>query len=68
MIDYNVVGPSVTWRLVHDGQRVIFLGKSGGYTKSLHTIFETSTEAECLAEVARLELDGEIDFGSGEPN
>lgn len=50
----TTVGPAQSWRLVHDGAQVISLEQSSGYTTSIHTIFEASTEAACNAEAVRL--------------
>jgi len=47
--------PSLSWRLVHDGATVIALFESEGYTSTIHNLF-VGTEAECRAEVARLNL------------
>ena len=53
----NKVGPQKSWRLVHDGTRVLALFESAGWTESTHTLFESATQAECLAEVTRLNLE-----------
>ena len=52
----TTIGPAVSWRLVHNGTDVLVLMESGGYTTTMHTVFEAATEAECLAEVERLGL------------
>jgi len=52
----NKVGPKTSWRLVHDGKRVVTLFESDGYTTSAYQIFEAETEAKCLAEIKRLNL------------
>ena len=52
----NEVGPKKSWRLVHDGKRVVTLFESDGYTTSAYQIFEAKTEEGCLKEVARIHL------------
>jgi hypothetical protein len=53
----NKVGPQNSWRLVHDGTKVLSLFESSGWTESIHTIFESATRIDCLNEVARLGLE-----------
>lgn len=53
----NQVGPKMSWRLVHDGKRVVTLFESDGYTVSAYTIFESEKEEECLKEIKRLGLE-----------
>jgi hypothetical protein len=50
------VGPKRSWRLVHDGKRVVTLFESDGYTTSAYQIFEAGTEAECFDEIKRCNL------------
>lgn len=50
------VGPANSWRLIHDGQKVLDLFESAGFTESPNQIFEGETEAECEAEAERLGL------------
>lgn len=52
----TTIGPAISWRLVHNGTEVLMLMESGGYTTTMHTVFEAATEAECLAEIDRLGL------------
>lgn len=52
----TTIGPAISWRLVHNGTEVLMLMESGGYTTTMHTVFEAATEAECLAEIERLAL------------
>lgn len=52
----NTAGPGYSWRLVHNGTDVLALMETSGITTTLHTIFEASTEQECLAEIARLNI------------
>jgi hypothetical protein len=52
----NTIGPAVSWRLVHNETEVLLLIQTGGYTTSIHTMFEAATEKECLAEITRLSL------------
>ncbi len=49
--------PSVLcWRLVHDGTKVIALFQSAGDTWTKQDLFCATTQADCLAEIARLGL------------
>lgn len=50
----NIVGPALSWRLVHDGASIVSISQSAGYTESVNPIFEADTEAACYAEAARL--------------
>ncbi len=50
----TTVGPAQSWRLVHDGEQVISLAQTAGYTTSIHAIFEAGTEDACAAEIERL--------------
>jgi hypothetical protein len=52
----TTIGPEKSWRLVHNGIDVLALMETGGYTTTIHTLFEAATEAECLDEIARLSL------------
>lgn len=52
----NIVGPALSWRLVHDGASIVSLAESAGYTETQYDIFEAATEAACYAEAARLGL------------
>lgn len=52
----TTIGPAITWRLVHNGTDVLMLMESGGYTTTMHTVFEAVTEEECLNEIERLQL------------
>lgn len=61
-------GPGQSWRMVHDGTRVIAMPfESDGITGTRYTLFEADSEAACLAEIARLGLvvpeDGVPDVG-----
>ncbi len=50
-------GPGISWRMVHDGTRVIAMPlESDGITGTRYTLFEADSEAACLAEIARLGL------------
>lgn len=53
----NSVGPQKSWRLVHDGTKVLALMETAGFTESVHQIFEATTLAECQAEIERLSLE-----------
>ena len=52
----NECGPKESWRLVHDGKRVITLFLSDGITSSIYHIFEADTARKCLDEITRLGL------------
>ncbi len=52
-----IVGPSKSWRLIHDGKTIIMLDELSGFTETNQSIFEASTKAECDAEAARLGLE-----------
>lgn len=52
----KTIGPDVSWRLIHNGTDVLALMETGGYTTTMHTVFEAATEAECLTEIERLAL------------
>lgn len=54
-VTVNECSRELSWRLVHDGSRVIDLFESVGITSTINTLF-TGTEAECRAEVKRLGL------------
>ena len=58
----NEVGPSKSWRLVHDGKKVITLFYSKGITSSIYTIFEADSAQKCLDEIKRLNLIDEREF------
>lgn len=53
----NSVGPQKSWRLVHDGAKVLALMETAGFTESIHQIFEAASLAECQAEIERLNLE-----------
>ena len=52
----NTVGPAPSWRLAHDTVYYYAWFESGGYTTSIHSIEEFSTEAEGDARIAELGL------------
>jgi len=52
----NEVGPAQSWRMIHDGVKVIQLFESAGVTSSMNTIFEAATRDLCIAEAVRLSL------------
>ena len=56
-VNVNCVMNEVSWRLVHDGARVIGLVHSSGCTRSAHQVFTAATKIECDAEIARLGLE-----------
>jgi hypothetical protein len=47
----------LSWRLVHDGKKVLNFFKSQGITQTINTLFEASTEKKCLDEIDRLNLE-----------
>lgn len=62
----KTIGPDVSWRLIHNGTDVLAMMETGGYTTTLHTVFEAFTEAECLVEIDRLGLNIVKDFWTTE--
>jgi len=53
----NKTDNEMSWRLVHDGVKIIALFESSGVTKSMNTIFLAATEAECQTEIYSLNLE-----------
>lgn len=47
-----------SWRLVHDGAKLVAMFESSGITSTKNTIFETATRDECVTEAQRLGLSG----------
>jgi len=56
-VTVNKTDSTMSWRLVHDGNKVITLFESSGVTHSQHTIFLAETEEECEIEIYSLGLD-----------
>jgi len=56
-VAFNKTDAEMSWRLVHDGEKVISLFESSGITRTSHTIFLASTEAECQTEIYSLNLE-----------
>lgn len=52
----TILGPSKSWRLIHDGTSVILLEEMSGLTTTTHIGFEAQTVAECVTEAKRLGL------------
>ena len=52
----NEVGPKMSWRLIHDGKRVLALMHTKGFTATIHKILEADTPDKCLEEIKRLGL------------
>jgi len=52
----NEVGPRESWRLVHDGKKVITVFFSKGITSSIYYIFQADSGAKCTEEINRLKL------------
>jgi hypothetical protein len=53
----NKTDSELSWRLVHDGTKIISLFESDGITQTIHTIFLAPTEAECQTEIYFLNLE-----------
>ena len=53
----NKTDSDMSWRLIHNGKRVIALFESSGTTTTHHTIFLAKTEAECQTEIYFLNLE-----------
>jgi hypothetical protein len=51
-----IVGPEKSWRLVHDGNTILFFEETAGYTETKYTIFESSIKAACEAKIKELGL------------
>lgn len=47
-----------SWRLVHDGRRVLSFFEAEGFTETINQLF-TGTREECDAEIERLNLQPE---------
>lgn len=52
----NVSPREKSWRLVHDGIKVITLFEGEGETWAIWNMFCATTEKECLDEITRLKL------------
>lgn len=52
----HTYGPALSWRLVHDGLKVLALFESEGYTETVNSVFESQTRAGCVTEIKRLGL------------
>lgn len=52
---HSTSSPELSWRLVHNGNLVLNLFEANGYTSTVNALF-TGTEAECRAEIVRLNL------------
>jgi len=53
----NTTDTEMSWRLIHNEDKIIALFESSGITQTHHTIFLASTEAECQTEIYSLNLD-----------
>ncbi len=51
-----------SWRLIHDGKRVIDLMYTKGVTSSIYKIFEADSAQKCLDEIAQLKLIDEREY------
>jgi len=56
-ITFNKTDNAMSWRLVHDGNRVIDLFESSGVTSTMHTIYLASSIEECQAQIYSLSLE-----------
>jgi len=56
-ITINKTDYETSWRLIHDGTKVISLAEQSGITQSMHNIFLAATEAECHTEIYVLNLE-----------
>jgi len=53
----NKTDSEMSWRLIHNGEKVISLFESSGVTMTQHTIFVAATEEECQTEIYTLNLE-----------
>jgi hypothetical protein len=53
----NKTDSELSWRLIHDGSKVISLFESSGVTRTMHTIFLAATEEQCQTEIYSLNLE-----------
>ena len=53
----NVSPREKSWRLVHDGKKVIVLFEGEGETWCIHKMFCATTEKECIEEIKKLGLE-----------
>jgi len=56
-VTINKTDSDMSWRLIHDGKKIIDLFESSGITQSMYTIFLADTEAECQTEIYSLNLE-----------
>lgn len=52
----KVSAKELSWRLVHDGTKVISLFESPGVTQTKHNLFVAPTKEECEQEISKLSL------------
>jgi len=52
----NKTDAEMSWRLIHNGVKIIALFESSAVTKTHHTIFLAPTKAECQTEIYFLNL------------
>lgn len=57
MSDVRTIGPATSWRLVHDGTKVLHLFESGGFTSTIFDLLEFPTKELALAKIAELKLE-----------
>jgi hypothetical protein len=53
----NRTDSEMSWRLVHDGSKVIDLFESSGVTSTMNTIYLASSIEECQAQIYSLSLE-----------
>jgi hypothetical protein len=56
MPEVRTTGPTNSWRLVHDGAKVLHLFESGGYTSTIWNLEEFPTKEAAEARIAELKL------------
>lgn len=52
----TTIGPTQSWRLIHDGINVLMMAELSGLTETAHAAFEAQTQRECVHEARRLGL------------
>jgi hypothetical protein len=55
-VTFNRTGSEESWRLVHDGVRVILLEEMGGVLNTQLNVFLANSKEACLTEIYRLNL------------
>jgi hypothetical protein len=65
MPEVRTTGPTTSWRLVYDGEKVLHLFESGGYTSTIWNLEEFPSREAAEARIAELKL---IPLVEGEGN